>query len=140
MFQRAMSVPIGKDPAPDLIVGTLSNSFSAMQKLGDTVSRPFLQDVLQFKGLLATLVKAAGQDLLTPFKIVPHVGVPAMGDFLFHFAGMCCYTVLHHSVGKSVVPIIADSPLCGPETRYQLRRQAEAWKFGAGLDYYDHDV
>ena len=43
MFQRAMSVPVGSSPPPDRVTGTLSNSFSAMEKLGDEVMRPFLQ-------------------------------------------------------------------------------------------------
>lgn len=41
--------------------------------------KPFLQDVLQFAGLLRILTKAGVQDPLTPFKIVPHVGLLAMG-------------------------------------------------------------
>jgi flavin-dependent dehydrogenase len=52
MFQRAMSVKIGQTPKPGLVVGTLSNSFSAMEKLGPETMNPFLQDVLQFGPLL----------------------------------------------------------------------------------------
>lgn len=42
MFQRAMSVPVGRDPNPGL-VGTLFNSLSAMDTLGDVTMHPFLQ-------------------------------------------------------------------------------------------------
>lgn len=138
MFQRAMSVPIGRNPKPDLVVGTLSNSFSSMVKLGDATMRPFLQDVLQFNSLLATLTKAAGQDLMTPFKIVPHVGLFAMSDFILHFFFMGVYTVLHESVGKSMVPAIVKMPFITPTQQFRLKRAAEAWKFGSGMDYYDH--
>lgn len=89
MFQRAMSVPVGRNPdkrivigitllyelraevvlIEDIFAGTLSNSFSAMEKLGDETMRPFLQDVLQFGPLLRTLLLAAVQDPLTPFKV-----------------------------------------------------------------------
>ena len=81
MFQRSMSVPVPRTnrAPPDQVVGTLQNSFSAMESLGEDVMRPFLQDVLQFGGLLRILAKAGAQDLLTPFKIVPHVGVLAFG-------------------------------------------------------------
>lgn len=34
------------------VTGTLSNSFSAMKKLGPETMNPFLQDVLQFTPLL----------------------------------------------------------------------------------------
>lgn len=33
-------------------IGTLSNSFTAMKKLGPEIMNPFLQDVLQFGPLL----------------------------------------------------------------------------------------
>ena len=43
MFQRAMSVRVGEDPRPKVVLDTLANSFSAMERLGDDVMRPFLQ-------------------------------------------------------------------------------------------------
>jgi flavin-dependent dehydrogenase len=140
MFQRAMSVPVGRDPAPGLVVGTLSNSFSSMEKLGDATMRPFLQDVLQFAPLLRTLAKAAAQDPLTPFKIVPHVGVFAMVDFLYHFSAMAIYTALHDVLGKCVVPKLLDSQSwsLSKQQRFRLLRAAESWKYGSGMDYGDH--
>lgn len=141
MFQRAMSVPVGREDAcpPDLVVSTLSNSFSAMEKLGETVMRPFLQDVLQFQGLLRTLVKAAGQDLLTPLKIVPHVGVVAMLDFVWHFGAMALYTSLHQVLGQGMLDLASGMKTSAPVSSFRLRRMAEGWKFGSGLDYYDHE-
>ena len=85
MFQRSMSCPVESRPGKGLIVGILSNSFSSMEKLGEPVMKPFLQDVLQFVPLLRTLTLAGAQDLLTPLKIVPHVGLAAMGAFFYHF-------------------------------------------------------
>lgn len=133
-----MSVPVGQTPNPGLVVGTLSNSFSAMEKLGDAVMRPFLQDVLQFIPLLRTLTLAAGQDLLTPLKIVPHVGLVAMGDFFYHFLALIYYTFLASFVGPIVGPI-AESNSMDAKFRFQIRRAIEKWKFGSGLDYYDHE-
>ena len=132
MFQRAMSVPIGKKPQPGLVVGTLSNSFSAMEKLGDPVMKPFLQDVLQPGPLARTLLLAAGQDLLTPFKIVPHVGVTAITDFLYHFFLMFVYSFL----AKTATPVIDScAHLFSDETQFELKCKTNAWKFGSGLDY-----
>ena len=136
MFQRAMSCRVGSAPKPGLIVGTLANSFSAMKSLGPDIMNPFLQDVLQFYPLLKTLLLAAKQDPFTPFKVVPQVGLGAIADFVWHFAGMWLYTVLATSVGPLLSsPAVASLPA---PWRYRARRLAEAWKFGAGLDYFDH--
>lgn len=43
LFQRSMSVPVGKDPPPFFIGKTLVNNFKSMEALGDPVLRPFLQ-------------------------------------------------------------------------------------------------
>lgn len=136
MFQRAMSVPVGKDPSPDLVTGVLSNSFTSMTKLGDAVMRPFLQDVLQFGPLLRTLTVAAIQDPLTPFKIVPHVGVEAFMDFVYHFVNLATFTALSTYLG----PLVSDTAKsCPPSLQFRLKRLSEQWKFGSGLDYYDHE-
>ena len=136
MFQRAMSVPIGRNPKPDLVTGTLSNSFSAMESLGDETMRPFLQDVLMFKPLLRTLLLAGKQDLLTPFKIVPHVGIAAMVDFVRHFFNMGLYTFLATYVGPAYLKV---AEKMNARNRFLARRYVEEWKFGSGLDYYDHE-
>ena len=136
MFQRAMSVPVGKDPRPDLVTGVLANSFSSMTKLGDPVMRPFLQDVLQFMPLLRTLTVAAVQDPLTPFKIVPHVGIEAFLDFLYHFINLGVYTALATYAGPIISGVAKSAP---PPLRFRLQRLSEQWKFGSGLDYYDHE-
>jgi flavin-dependent dehydrogenase len=135
MFQRSMSCPVGSDPSSGLIVGILSNSFSSMEKLGDPVMRPFLQDVLQFIPLLRTLTLAGAQDLLTPLKIVPHVGLAAMGDFFVHFYNMAWYTLCYRWLGKGVQKRAREEP--SRVKAWRMRRQVEAWKFGAGLDFDD---
>ena len=135
MFQRAMSVRVGYQPKPDVIVGTLANSFSAMEKLGDPIMRPFMQDVLQFVPLLRTLTLAAGQDLLTPLKVVPQVGLAAMLDFVVHFCALGLYTLLASTVGPQ---LSKTAPLLPRKAGFMVKRMAEGWKFGSGLDYYDH--
>lgn len=132
-----MSVPIGYNPDPRLVVGTLQNSFSAMEKLGDSVMRPFLQDVLQFIPLIRTLTLAAGQDLLTPLKVVPHVGLTAMGDFIFHMVALIFYTFLATFISP-IAKSIAESDLLNKRDKFHLKRLIESWKFGSGMDYYDH--
>ena len=140
MFQRAMSVPVGgRQPAPDEVVRTLTNSFSAMEKLGNATMLPFLQDVLQFGPLLRTLLVAGIQDPLTPFRIIPHVGVGPFLDFVRHFFMTGVYTVLYRVNGARALRRAAslENDLT-PRQRFQLRRRVDAWKFGSGLDYDDH--
>jgi hypothetical protein len=106
-----------------------------MEKLGDPIMRPFLQDVLQFVPLLRTLTLAAGQDPLTPLKVVPQVGLPAMLDFLIHFSALGVYTLLASTVGPSLSTVSAVLPR---KVGFKVKRMAESFKFGSGLDYYDH--
>ena len=138
MFQRSMSCPVGTKPDPGLIVGILSNSFSSMENLGDAVMKPFLQDVLQFVPLLRTLALAGARDLLTPLKIVPHVGLPAMCDFFKHFFNMGVYTLLYNLRGQMLLRRAKELELNNPSEAWRLRRLVEAWKFGSGMDYDDH--
>jgi hypothetical protein len=48
MYQRAMSVRLDIKSSPHFINTLLSVNFQCMQRLGDPVLRPFLQDVVQF--------------------------------------------------------------------------------------------
>ena len=98
--------------------------------------RPFLQDVLQFGPLLRTLTLAAGQDLLTPFKVVPQVGLTAMADFFYHFTALAIYTLLANTVAD---PMKKVAPFLPRKFQFQVKRLAEGWKFGSGMDYYDHE-
>jgi len=146
MFQRAMSVSINRDAASindKIVLNTLSNSFSAMEKLGDATMRPFLQDVLMFGPLLRTLLLAAKQDPLTPLKIIPHVGIIAMVDFIKHFITLGIYTFLSVYISESLLTIVNNnnvvSGLISKQTKYRVKRATDAWKFGSGLDYYDEE-
>ena len=136
MFQLAMSVRVNTKPMSDtVIVDTLSNTFRSMSKLGDETLMPFLQDVLMFNPLFRTLLGAAGQDLLTPIKTAFHVGVLALADFTYHFVFLYLFTILHNNVSA---PLLKIAQVLPPKQRYFINRLAEQWKFGSGLDYYDH--
>jgi hypothetical protein len=124
---------------PELIIGTLQNSFSAMEKLGSPTMRPFLQDVLQFEPLLKTLLLAAVNDPLTPFKVIPQVGFVAIFDFLYHFSLLGLYTFLSSQFIVEFCLFVANLSFVTPKMKFFIERQIEAWKFGSGLDYYDHE-
>eukprot|EP01041_Mallomonas_annulata_P001053 gene1053-2061_t len=127
MFQRAMSVRVGVQPAPGVVTDTLANTFSGMTKLGDPVLRPFLQDVVQFVPLVRSLFISLQQDPLVPIKMIPHVGILELLDFTYHMVMMALYTLL----AKYISPMLlmkADGT-SSPSSAFSLRRKAEAWKF-----------
>ena len=138
MFQRAMSVPIGKNPSKDLVVSILKNSFQSMESLGDAVIRPFLQDVLQFRPLAQTLFNSGLQDPLTPLKIIPHVGVIAIADFVYHMINLLWFTFLSENIAPSLSAFVDGNPSMAPSDKFKYHRMIEQWKFGSGLDYNDH--
>ncbi|KAJ9537623.1 hypothetical protein OSB04_030356, partial [Centaurea solstitialis] len=132
LFQRAMSARKQAGVSPDFINELLYANFQSMQRLGDPVLRPFLQDVIQF----GPLVKTLGLVMLTNPQILPsifkQVGFPVLIDWLGHFSLLGSYTFLSIFIDPLIRPMIDTFPT---ETRYKWRRQLEAWKYGSGLDY-----
>ena len=94
--------------------------------------------MIQFTPLLRTLLLAALQDPLTPFKVVPHVGVVPMVDFFKHFLMLGWFTVLYRVLGTPLLALSLSKSL-SPATKYDIKRAVEQWKFGSGLDYDDHN-
>jgi hypothetical protein len=72
-------------------------------------------------------------DFWTPLKIIPHVGIFAIGDFLYHMVNMAWFA----SKTKSID--ITDTNNLSKGELFKKKRQLEQWKFGSGLDYYDHN-
>ncbi|KAD6794430.1 hypothetical protein E3N88_05326 [Mikania micrantha] len=108
-----------------------------LQRLGDPVLRPFLQDVIQF----GPLVKTLGLVMLTKPQILPsilkQVGLPVLIDWLGHFLQLGSYTFLSIYIDPLIRPLIDTFSI---EKKYKWKRQLEAWKYGAGLDYkFNHD-
>ncbi|BFI33798.1 hypothetical protein MPTK2_4g18450 [Marchantia polymorpha subsp. ruderalis] len=132
LLQRAMSVPPGGSPPPDFINELLSTNFTCMEKLGDPVMRPFLQDVVQFGPLAKTMgsMMLANPGILP--QIIKQVGLVPLIDWLVHFIGLGSFTFL-----SSVAAPALQSWVNGLDSREQFiwRRRFEAWRFGAGLDY-----
>ncbi|KAL9265902.1 Chromatin remodeling protein EBS-like protein [Drosera capensis] len=69
LFQRAMSAKQQAGVSPDFITELLHVNFQSMEKLGDPVLRPFLQDVIKF----VPLVKTLGLVMLTKPHIIPSI-------------------------------------------------------------------
>ncbi|KAL0710592.1 hypothetical protein Bca4012_017570 [Brassica carinata] len=132
LFQRAMSAKQNLDVSPSFTNELLHVNFSCMQRLGDPVLRPFLQDVIQFGPLAKTL----GLVMLNKPQIIPsifrQVGIPVLLDWSVHFFMLGLYTFLSAYIDPVIRPSLEELPL---KTKFQWKRRLEAWKYGAGLDY-----
>ncbi|KAH0731809.1 hypothetical protein KY289_002997 [Solanum tuberosum] len=132
LFQRAMSAKKQSNVPPDFINELLFANFISMQKLGDPVLRPFLQDVIQF----GPLVKTLGLITLTTPQIIPsifkQVGIPVLLEWFGHFIMLGYYTFLSTFLDPTIRPLIESFPA---KMRYEWKRGLEAWQYGAGLDY-----
>ncbi|EYU43126.1 hypothetical protein ABFS82_08G116600 [Erythranthe guttata] len=132
LFQRAMSAKMQSDVSPNFINELLYANFQSMQKLGDPVLRPFLQDVIQFGPLVKTLgLVMLNQPLLIP-SIFKQVGVSVLVDWSGHFVMLGYYTFLSSYIDPLIRSFMNKFP---DKMRYEWKQKLEAWKYGAGLDY-----
>lgn len=132
LFQKAMSTQTDSVERMDFINTLLATNFQCMQKLGDPVLRPFLQDVIQFGPLAKTL----GSVILNRPDILPSifrkVGLQAILDWTVHFMWLGVYSILSRAVTPWLLPRIAKLP---KKKQFIWRRRFDAWKYGSGLDY-----
>ncbi len=132
LFQQSMSVGMAQNLPPDQINQLLSAVFAEMSALGDPVLKPFLQDVVQFPALFQTLMLTSIRHPALVLKIVPQVGLPALLDWLRHYASLGAYAGLA-ALGTGVESRIQALP---GRSHYYARRWLESWRYGAGLDYH----
>lgn len=128
LFQKTMSVAMDKQPNPHQINNLMSGVFQVMDKLGDDVLKPFLQDVIQFPALSKTL------PLVNPklvFPLLPQIGLPLLIDWLIHYANLGVYSGLY-PVGKSLKPIFNN---LSPQQQFCYHRWLDAWQYGSGNDH-----
>ncbi len=131
LFQRAMSVGIDQQLAPNQINQLLSGVFQAMEQLGDDVLRPFLQDVVQFSGLSKTLLLTSLTKPGLVIPVIPQVGVTTLLDWLVHYINLGVYTGLYPLGQLMSTPV----KMLPPIPQYYCRRWIEAWRYGSGGDY-----
>ncbi|KAJ8899364.1 hypothetical protein K2173_018338 [Erythroxylum novogranatense] len=132
LFQRAMSAQQVSDVSPKFVNELLHVNFLCMERLGDPVLRPFLQDVIQF----GTLAKTLGLVMLTKPQILPSifkkVGIPVLLDWSVHFFMLGYYTLLSTFADPVIRPLLNSFP---SKLKYEWKRRLEAWKYGSGLDF-----
>ncbi|KAJ8902561.1 hypothetical protein NDN08_006963 [Rhodosorus marinus] len=127
LFQRAMSVPADREVAdPDIINKVLRSNFSAMDRMGDSTLRPFLQDVIQFPGLTRAITGMMTDPVLV-WKILNHVGLAPLLDWWVHYVALAIYDVRHR--------LLPDTESSSSSSTFEHNRLRESLKFGAGRDY-----
>ncbi|CAL50078.1 unnamed product [Ostreococcus tauri] len=148
LFQRCMSVRIGAKPKRDFINRLMTTNFGVMEALGEDVMRPFLQDVVTFKGLGKTLVSmTASKPLFVP-EILINAGPGPIADWFRHFIALGMYDLLSSPAGavahalrpagqdeSNANPLVeAVSGSLSPRQKFFIRRHAEAVIYGCGRD------
>ncbi len=128
LFQKTMSVGVNQNVSPDQINDLMSGVFQVMDKLGDDVLKPFLQDVIQFPALMKTL-PLVNPKLVLP--ILPQVGIKPLLNWTVHYINLAIYSGLYPT-GKLVQPITEN---LSPRQQYYYHRWLDAWKYGSGGDY-----
>ncbi|MFN6068645.1 MAG: FAD-binding oxidoreductase [Pseudanabaena sp.] len=131
LFQKSMSVAVNQKIERDRINYLLGVTFTSMEKLGDRVLYPFLQDVVQFVPLAQTMLAMSIADPVLVLKIMQQVGVVTLIDWLKHYLSLGTYSFLNQ-VSQQAETVIANLL---PEQQYRLQRQIDAWKYGSGGDY-----
>ena len=131
LFQRSMSVGINQTVAPNQINALLSSVFQEMEQLGDIVLKPFLQDVVQFSALLKTLLRVSVKHPLLVVKVIPHVGIAALLEWLIHFINLGIYAGLY-PIARAFKPWANKLP---PSQQYLFFRGLEALQYGSGNDF-----
>lgn len=144
MFQQAMSPRVGQVLDPNHINQLLTAVFQTMTDLGESVLDPFLQDVVQWKGLTQTLLAMTIRYPALVPKILQQVGVSVLAQWLPHYGQLGVQTLLAHlspglNSGREGImrsgkqgPVL--NHLFSPQAQYRWHRQLDAWKYGTGLD------
>ena len=131
LFQKAMSVGVNQKIEPNQINELLSVVFAQMEKLGEPILKPFLQDVVQFSGLTKTLFQTSLTNPGLILKIIPQVGLITLLDWMWHFINLGVYSVLFN-VSQMLEPWVKNLP---NNYQYYWHRWVDGWKYGSGNDY-----
>ena len=128
LFQQTMSVGVDKQVNPEQINNLMSGVFAVMDRLGDEVLKPFLQDVIQFAPLAKTL-PLVNPKLVLP--LLPQIGIGSLINWLIHYFNLALYSVLSF-LGKQAQPLAKNLP---PTQQYYYQCWLDTWKYGSGGDY-----
>ncbi len=128
LFQKTMSVGIDQKVNPNQINNLMNGVFQVMERLGDDVLKPFLQDVIQFIPLAKTLPLVNPKFVL---PLLPQIGINPLVNWSIHYFNLALYSMLY-PIGNLTQPIVKQ---LSPLQQYYFHRYLDAWKYGSGGDY-----
>ncbi|MDY7006788.1 MAG: FAD-binding oxidoreductase [Cyanobacteriota bacterium] len=131
LFQRSMSIGVDQKVEPNQINQLLAGVFQVMDRLGEFVLTPFLQDVVQFPALAQTLFMTSLKQPGLVIKIIPQVGIGNLLDWMRHYFNLGIFSLLS-SIGDMMGFFLTKNPLM---QNYYYRRWIEQWQYGSGGDY-----
>ncbi|GFZ92848.1 NAD(P)/FAD-dependent oxidoreductase [Okeania sp. KiyG1] len=131
LFQRSMSVGVNQKVEPNQINQLLAGVFQVMDRLGEFVLKPFLQDVVQFPALAQTLFMTSLKQPGLVIKIIPQVGIGNLLDWMRHYFNLGIYSLLY-PIGDMMGLLVTKMSLV---QHYYYRRLIEQWQYGSGGDY-----
>jgi lycopene cyclase CruP len=122
LFQQTMGIKVGQKADPQQINRLMNGVFQVMAQQGEAVMQPFLQDVIQWRGLTQTLPR------VNPALVLPlllQIGLPALIEWLGHYANLAGYSLAY--------PIAKHTFFANPN--FEQKRRLEAWYYGSGYDF-----
>ena len=133
MFQKSFVHPVASQRPASFVNRLMRQNYVNMEDLGDDVLRPFNQDVVQPRALLKVLGLATLRDPLNIAPLCYWIGPSELIEWLGHFGMMLLYDGAHHVLGKRVRAYSHRLP--DQKQGFALRRLADAWEYGSGMDY-----
>jgi lycopene cyclase CruP len=137
LFQKTMSVGIDEKiegDQGDRINHLLSTVFECMDKLGEPVLKPFLQDVVQFSGLSQAMLSMYFKDPLLVAKIITQVGIGELLSWSKHFLSLGGYSLLDRLTppGDRAINLTKNLSV---QQQYYWQQKIAAWHYGSGGDF-----
>ncbi|AGF53056.1 sll0659 [Synechocystis sp. PCC 6803] len=123
LFQQTMGVKVGQTADPEQINRLMNAVFAVMDRQGQEVMEPFLQDVIQWSGLTQTLPRV---NPLIVLPLLPQIGLPALMEWLGHYANLAGYSLTY--------PLAKNLLFTNPS--FEQKRRLEAWYYGSGYDFH----
>ena len=134
LFQASMRPPLRVGAWSDAFISkVLVSTFEVMEERGESVMRPFLQDVLRVDSLVLTIGGLMVSHPLVAVEILFRLGPLPLADWFFHFGAMVFGSAIAaepvRALSGSVVKVLP------PAQGYEVARVIEGWQYGSGLDY-----
>lgn len=137
LFNSAMAVKRGNVPnggfvGSDIINDLLYCNMTAMQRLGDEVQKPFLQDVVRAGGLTKTILAMMVGNPLLSARTAAFVNPVELLKWTPHYLALVLYTILA-PFAAALQSSVGDK--LDVKQSYRLNRLVDSLRYGSGLDH-----